>query len=66
MAKDVIQVDGEDTVVREDTARAYRGVYWAITSVVIMLAILVFLFATLFMRSAVNAPQNTPAASNQK
>ena len=43
MAKDVIKVDGEDTVVREDTAKSYRGVIWALLSVaafVIIAAIL--------------------------
>ncbi len=47
MAKDVINVDGEDTVVREDTAKSYRGVVWALLSVaafVIIAAILFFGF----------------------
>lgn len=33
MAKDVIHVDGKDVVVREDTAKAWRGVNWAIISI---------------------------------
>ncbi len=28
MSKETINVDGEDVVVREDTAKAYRGTYW--------------------------------------
>ena len=47
MAKDVISVDGKDVEVREDTAKAYRGVNWAIWSVVgfaIITAIVFFLF----------------------
>ena len=47
MAKDVIRVDGEDVVVREDTAKSYRGVIWALLSVagfVIIGAILFFVF----------------------
>ncbi len=43
MAKDVINVGGEDKVVREDTAKSYRGVIWALLSVgafVIIAAIL--------------------------
>ncbi|MBA3600581.1 MAG: hypothetical protein H0W45_04975 [Acidobacteria bacterium] len=47
MAKDVINVDGEDTVVREDTAKSYRGVVWALLSLaafVIIAAILFFGF----------------------
>ncbi|HEX8250217.1 MAG TPA: hypothetical protein VF599_18735 [Pyrinomonadaceae bacterium] len=45
MSKDVISVDGEDRVVREDTAKSYRGVIWALTSIaafIIIVAILVF------------------------
>ncbi len=47
MSKDVINVDGEDRVVREDTAKSYRGVVWALLSVagfVIIAAILFFVF----------------------
>jgi hypothetical protein len=43
MAKDVITVDGEDKVVREDTAKSYRGIIWALTSVAIFIAILAVL-----------------------
>ncbi len=65
MAKDVIKVDGEDAVVREDTARAYRGTHWAVTSLVVMLAILLLLFAIFFIKSSFSKPQNAPASSNQ-
>ena len=47
MSKDVINVDGEDRVVREDTAKSYRGVVWALLSVagfVIIAAIIFFVF----------------------
>jgi len=47
MAKDVINVGGEDTVVREDTAKSYRGVIWALLSVgafIIIGAIMFFVF----------------------
>ena len=47
MSKDVINVDGKDTVVREDTAKSYRGIIWALISVgafVIIGAILFFVF----------------------
>lgn len=33
MSKQLISVDGEEVVVREDTAKAYRGVYWALLSI---------------------------------
>lgn len=46
MAKDVITVDGEERVVREDTAKSYRGVVWALTSVglIILVAVVLFFF----------------------
>lgn len=47
MAKEVINVDGEEKVVREDTAKSYRGVMWALMSVgaiVLIAAVLFFVF----------------------
>lgn len=47
MSKDVINVGGEEKVVREDTAKSYRGTVWALISVaafVIIGAILFFVF----------------------
>ncbi|MDI1242909.1 MAG: hypothetical protein PSX80_13415 [bacterium] len=42
--KQTISVEGEEKVVREDTAKAFRGVHWALISVgafvLIMLALL--------------------------
>ncbi len=52
MAKEVINIDGQDTVVREDTAKAFRGVHWALFSIgaFILIAALMFFggFAKLF------------------
>lgn len=45
MSKQVISVGGEDRVVREDTAKSFRGVHWALLSLaafVIIAAILMF------------------------
>ncbi len=45
MAKEVIIVNGEERIVREDTAKAYRGVYWALLSIagfLLIMAILIF------------------------
>ena len=45
MAKDVINVHGEERVVREDTAKAYRGVNWALMSIaafILIASILLF------------------------
>ena len=46
MAEERINVGGEERTVREDTAKSYRGVVWALTSVVVFLAILLILFFT--------------------
>ncbi|MEZ5426990.1 MAG: hypothetical protein R2747_12030 [Pyrinomonadaceae bacterium] len=44
MSRDVITVNGEERVVREDTAKAYRGVVWGLTSLGIILLIILGLF----------------------
>lgn len=66
MAKDVISVDGEDRVVREDTAKAYRGVNWAWASIAAFIIIMVLLLVTFLMRSAVNTPAPPPAGAAQR
>ena len=42
--KETITVDGEDRVVRQDTAKAFRGIHWALLSVGAFLLILFALF----------------------
>ena len=67
MAKDVINVDGENKVVREDTAKSYRGVIWALVSVgafVIILAIL--LFSGILKTATDNQPLKSPAQIENK
>jgi hypothetical protein len=44
MAKQLIDVSGESVNVREDTAKAYRGVYWALFSVAAFILITALLF----------------------
>ena len=56
MAKDVITVDGKEVVVREDTAKAYRGINWAFASIALFLAVLMLLFAVFYFR-----PVGSPA-----
>ena len=48
MAKDVIKIKGENVVVTEGTARAYRGTWWALTTVAVWLAITVVLLIASF------------------
>ena len=65
MAKQVINVDGQDTVVREDTAKAYRGVYWALLSIAgfILIAAIVF-FSGLFDLATDSRPSPSPTESS--
>lgn len=60
MAKDVISVDGEERVVREDTAKSYRGVIWALVSVAAFIIIAAILLFGGFLRTATDG---TPAKS---
>jgi len=65
MAKDVINVDGKDVVVREDIAKGFRGVNWAIASIAIMVIITGILFFVFFVGSAKDGTIETPRqASN--
>lgn len=61
MAKDVISVDGEDRVVREDTAKSYRGVIWALTSVAIIIGILAVLFFGGFLTQLIGGNVDSPS-----
>jgi flagellar basal body-associated protein FliL len=64
MAKDVIHTDGEDVVVREDTAKAFRGVNWALISVAAFIIIVAVLFMVFFFGSAADGSIETPARIN--
>lgn len=63
MAKDTINVEGKDVVVREDTARAYRGVSWAWVSIGAFILILAILFVVFFFGSARNRSFQPPVKS---
>ncbi len=52
MPKQVISVDGEDTVVREDTAKSFRGVHWALFSPAAFIIILAVIFLGGFLKVA--------------
>ena len=66
MAKDVISVDGQDVVVREDTAKAFRGVNWALASVVAFVAITAALFIIFTISAATDGEVKTPAEIERK
>jgi hypothetical protein len=62
MTKQVINVSGEDVVVREDTAKAYRGVYWALLSIGAFVLITALLFVGGFFAMLTGPAANAPAA----
>ena len=66
MAKDVINVDGKDTVVREDTAKAYRGTIWILITLGIVLAGAAILFFTFFGGSLGGSDMQSPKEIEQK
>lgn len=60
MAKEVITVGGEEKLVREDTAKSYRGVIWALVSVAIFVAI-VAIVGIMFFGGSVSEGIDSPA-----
>lgn len=63
MSKQVITVDGEDEVVREDTAKAFRGVHWAFLSIGGILLITAILFLAGVIKLAAD-PDPIPSPTN--
>jgi flagellar basal body-associated protein FliL len=66
MAKDVINVDGEDTVVREDTAKSYRGTIWILITLGIVVAGAAILFFAFFGGSVGDGDLQSPREIEQK
>ncbi len=66
MAKDVINVDGEDRVVREDTAKAYRGTIWILIVVGMVLGTAAVMFFVFFGSSLGGSDLQSPATIEQK
>lgn len=66
MAKDVINIDGEDVVVREDTAKANRFKVWGATVAAICLALMVVLAVIFFMRAGTDGKIDSPAQIENK
>ncbi|CAN5703614.1 hypothetical protein BH24ACI2_BH24ACI2_11220 [soil metagenome] len=66
MAKEVINVDGEEKVVREDTAKSYRGIIWALISVGAFIIIAAILFFGFGLGSLLNNDIKSPAEIEQK
>ena len=66
MSKDTINVGGEEKVVREDTAKSYRGIVWALLSVAGFVIIVAILFFAFFGRSMFNTDLQSPKEIEQK
>ena len=66
MSKDVINVGGEEKVVREDTARSYRGTIWALLSVAAFVIIAAIIFFIFFSGSVANGDIQSPKTIEQQ
>ena len=66
MAKDTVTVGGEERVVREDTAKSYRGVMWALLSVLAFVVITAIMFFGGFLGGASDGELKNPAQIEQK
>lgn len=64
MAKQMINVSGEDVNVREDTAKAYRGVYWALLSIAAFAIIAALLFFSGLFAWLIGPTHEAPVTSN--
>ncbi len=61
MSKDVISSGGQDVVVREDTAKAFRGVNWAMASIIAFIVIAAAMFIIFSLTAAGDGEVKTPA-----
>jgi len=67
MSKEVINVGGEEKVVREDTAKAFRGTNWALISIAIFIIIAAVMFFFFFIKKGTNSePVQSPTQIEQK
>ncbi|MEO8572967.1 MAG: hypothetical protein ABI481_03285 [Pyrinomonadaceae bacterium] len=61
MSKQVITTGGEDHLVREDTAKSFRGVQWALASLAAFLVIAALLFFGGVFSSLIKGDVDSPA-----
>ena len=61
MSKQVITTHGEQHLVREDTAKSFRGVYWGLFSLAGFIIIAAILFFGGFLTSLIQRNVNSPA-----
>ncbi|HEY2848092.1 MAG TPA: hypothetical protein VGI80_09760 [Pyrinomonadaceae bacterium] len=65
MANEVVEVHGKEVVVREDTAKAYRGIRWAIISIIVFAAIVAILFFAGLLTTMKNGGPKSPVQTEQ-
>ena len=61
MSKQVITSGGEQHLVREDAARSFRGVHWALFSIAAFVIIVAILFFGGFLASLTDGNVDSPA-----
>ncbi|MEP7148327.1 MAG: hypothetical protein ABI857_05530 [Acidobacteriota bacterium] len=61
MSKQVITTGGEQHLVREDAAKSFRGVYWALFSLGAFVLIAAILFLGGFLVSLTGSSTDSPA-----
>jgi len=61
MSKQVITANGEQHLVREDTAKSFRGTYWALASVAAFVIITAILFLSGALASLMDGSVDSPA-----
>ncbi len=67
MSKQIIHTGGEDKVVREDTAKAFRGTTWALWSVGAFVLIAAIIFLAFFLKASTdNKPNEQPSQMDQR
>ncbi len=66
MSYEVINIGGEDKIVREDTAKSYRGVTWALGSVAIFIIVTAIIFFAFFAKTATDGTTPTTPANIEK
>lgn len=61
MSKQVITTHGEEHLVREDTAKSFRGFYWALFSLAAFVIIAAILLFGGFLTSLIQGKADSPA-----
>lgn len=61
MSREVIHIHGQDIVVREDTAKAFQGLSWAMISIFALAVITALLFIVLLLNAAKDGTLESPS-----